>query len=231
MGGAFAEGRAVDESVNLMAASPHSLTSAALLGVGLFASTNIDDIFLNMAFFADQRLRRSAIVAGKFVGIGLLTLLSAIAAAGSLAVSPEWIALLGFVPLGLGLHALWTNRRTALVTEDGDGIEQAPTSFVAQVGAVAGVTAANGGDNLGVYVPVFAEDFSAIPVFVLVFALMTALWCVAGNLLVSHPRIIGSMRRLSRRLLPYVLIILGVWILSGAVGLVLPPANAASVLH
>ena len=205
--------------------------NAALLGVGLFASTNIDDIFLTMAFFADPRLRRSAIVVGKFVGIGSLTLLSTIAAAGSLVVSPEWIALLGFVPLGLGLHALWTNRRPAVALEDGDGIEQAPTAFLAQVGAVAGVTAANGGDNLGVYVPVFAEDFSAIPVFVLVFALMTVLWCVAGNLLVSHPRLIGSMRGLSRRLLPYVLIVLGVWILSGAIGLVLPTAKAAAIQY
>lgn len=213
-----------------MVTPPPSLPSAALLGVGLFASTNIDDIFLTMAFFADPRLQRSAIVVGKFVGIGSLTLLSAIAAASSLSVSPEWIALLGFVPLGLGLHALWSNRRAALATDDDDGIEQAPSAFLAQVSAVAGVTAANGGDNLGVYVPVFAKDLSAIPVFVVVFALMTLLWCVAGNLLVSHPRLIGSMRRLSRRLLPYVLIVLGVWILSGAVGLVLPGA-IATPLH
>ena len=212
-----------------MIAPPPSLPSAALLGVGLFTSTNIDDIFLTMAFFADPRLRRTAIVVGKFLGIGLLTLLSTIAAAGSLVVSPEWIALLGFVPLGLGFHALWTNRRAPLVTEDSGGIEQAPAAFGAQVGAVAGVTAANGGDNLGVYVPVFADDFSAIPVFVVVFALMTLLWCVAGNLLVSHPRIIGSMRRLSQRLLPYVLIVLGVWILSGAVGLVLPGAKSTAM--
>ena len=65
----------------------------------------------------------------------------------------------------------------------------------------------------------------------LVFALMTVLWCVAGNLLVSHPRLIGSMRGLSRRLLPYVLIVLGVWILSGAIGLVLPTAKAAAIQY
>jgi cadmium resistance protein CadD (predicted permease) len=205
--------------------------STALLGVGLFDSTNIDDIFLTVAFFADSRLRRSAIVVGKFIGIGSLTLLSTIVAAGSLVVSPEWIALLGVVPLALGLHALWSNRRYAPALDDGDGIDQAPTAFMGQVAAVAGVTAANGGDNLGVYVPVFSEDFTAIPVFVLVFALMTVLWCVAGNLLVSHPRISGSMRRLSRRLLPYVLIVLGVWILSDAIGLFLPVASATSITH
>lgn len=214
-----------------MVASAFHFFNVALLGVGLFASTNIDDIFLTMAFFSDPRLRRSAIVVGKFVGIGALTLLSTIAAAGSLVVSPEWIALLGFVPLGLGLHALWMNRRPAVAIDDGDGIEQAPRAFLAQVGAVAGVTAANGGDNLGVYIPVFAADFSAIPVFVLVFALMTALWCVAGNLLVSHPRITGSMRRLSRHLLPYVLIVLGAWILSDAIGLFLPVNTTTSISH
>ena len=217
--------------MNPMDAHYTSFLSKALLGVGLFASTNIDDIFLTMAFFADSRLRRSAIVIGKFIGIGSLTLLSAIAAAGSLVVSPEWIALLGVVPLGLGLHALWSNRGATVTLEDGDGVEKAPTALLAQVGAVAGVTAANGGDNLGVYVPVFAEDFSAIPVFVLIFTLMTVLWCVAGNLLVSHPRITVSMQRLSRRLLPYVLIVLGVWILSGAIGLLLPVAKDTSIVH
>jgi cadmium resistance protein CadD (predicted permease) len=95
------------------------------------------------------------------------------------------------------------------VAEDGEGIEQAPTAFLAQVGAVAGVTAANGGDNLSVDVSVVAGESSALPAFVVVFVLMTVLWCVTGNLLVSHPPLIGSMRRLSRWLLPYVLIVLG----------------------
>jgi cadmium resistance protein CadD (predicted permease) len=196
-----------------------------LLGVGLYATTNIDDIFLTMAFFADPRLRRSAIVVGKFVGIGGLTIVSAIAAAGSLVVPAEWVALLGLVPLGLGLHALWANRRAAAQSAEGDGIERAPAAFLAQVGAVAGVTAANGGDNLGVYVPVFARDFSAIPLYMAVFAVMTVLWCVAGNLLVTHPLVAGTMRRLARHLLPFVLIVLGLWILSGAIGLVLPASE------
>lgn len=202
-----------------MVAPSSPLLEKVLLGVGIFASTNIDDIFLTMAFYSDSRLKRSAIVLGKLFGIGALTLLSTAAAAGSLIVSPEWISLLGFVPLGLGLHALWSARRAAVVTEDGDGIDNAPTAFTAQVGAVAGVTAANGGDNLGVYIPVFADDLSAVPVFIVVFAFMTLLWCWAGKSLVSHPRLIGSMRRLSRRFLPYVLIALGVSILSGAIGL------------
>jgi hypothetical protein len=36
--------------MSLMVVNPASLPSAALLGVGLFASKNVDDIFLTMAF-------------------------------------------------------------------------------------------------------------------------------------------------------------------------------------
>jgi cadmium resistance protein CadD (predicted permease) len=93
---------------------------------------------------------------------------------------------------------------------------------VAQIGSVAGVTAANGGDNLGVYVPVFTEQFASIPTFVAIFAVMTGLWCVAGNLLVNHRLVAATMRRLAAKLLPWVLIVLGLCILAGARGLVWP---------
>ena len=51
---------------------------------------------------------------------------------------------------------------------------------------------------------------------------MTRLWCVGGNLLVNHRLIAATMRRLAGRLLPWVLIVLGVSILAGARGLVMP---------
>ena len=82
--------------------------------------------------------------------------------------------------------------------------------------AVAGVTVANGGDNLGVYIPMFANSLSAIPLFVVVFAVMTLLWCVLGYILVNN-RIFGHLiRRYGHKILPLVLIALGVDILSGA---------------
>ena len=37
--------------------------------------------------------------------------------------------------------------------------------------------------------------------------------------------------KISRRFLPYVLIVLGVWILSGAIGMVLPTAKAAAIQY
>lgn len=194
-----------------------------VIGIMLFATTNIDDIFLTMAFFADPRLDRRAVVAGKFLGIGVIVAVSAAAAACAMAVPPEWVALLGFAPLGLGLHRLWSAWRAPPgATAEDDGVPAAAGSLVAQACSVAGVTAANGGDNLGVYVPVFTEQFQAIPAFTVIFAVMTGLWCVGGNLLVNHRLVAATMRRLAGRLLPWVLIVLGLGILAGARGLVMP---------
>jgi cadmium resistance protein CadD (predicted permease) len=200
-----------------------AMLETIVVGIMLFASTNIDDIFLTMAFFADPRLDRRAVVAGKFLGIGLIVAVSVAAAACAMAVPPEWVALLGFAPLGLGLHRLWSAWRTPPgANADEEGMPAAAGSLVAQACSVAGVTAANGGDNLGVYVPVFSEQFQAIPVFAVIFAIMTGLWCAGGNLLVNHRLVAATMRRLAGRLLPWVLIVLGLCILAGARGLVMP---------
>ena len=78
--------------------------------------------------------------------------------------------------------------------------------------AVAFVTAANGGDNLGVYIPLFTRQLSWIPIYVAVFAVLTTLWCAAGYWLVNHP-VLGRIRRYGHVALPFVLIGLGLHIL------------------
>ncbi|NBW96280.1 MAG: cadmium resistance transporter [Planctomycetia bacterium] len=203
------------------------MLETVFVGIMLFASTNIDDIFLTMAFFADPRLAPGSVIIGKCVGIAAIVAASAAAAACALTVPHEWIALLGLAPLGLGLHRLWSAWRApaqmpaAEGKEPGDAAPDTPAgSFVPQALSVAAITAANGGDNLGVYIPVFAQDLGIVPVYAAIFAVMTGLWCVVGRALVSHRLVAATMRRLATVLLPYVLIGLGLWILSDAVGLV-----------
>jgi cadmium resistance protein CadD (predicted permease) len=145
-----------------------------------------------------------------------------IAAALAAAAMPEgWIAWSGVVPLGLGVRKLWRLRNDIRETNGEterlrDSEHEAERRTRSQMLAVAAVTIANGGDNLGVYIPVFASHVAAIPIYVAVFAVMTALWCAAGHALVNN-RLAGEhVRRFGHRLLPFVLIVLGAWILSGA---------------
>jgi cadmium resistance protein CadD (predicted permease) len=80
---------------------------------------------------------------------------------------------------------------------------------------VALLTLAAGGDNLAVYVPLFAAAPRAIPVYAAVFAAMTALWCWAAGRLAAHPWAGAFVGARGRALLPVVLIGLGASILAG----------------
>lgn len=189
------------------------------LALAVFVATDIDDLLLLAAFFADKRLAPRAIVAGQFLGIAALVLASALAALLALAIPPGWVALLGLVPLGMGIHAALQLR----ADDDDDGDEadaglaaeqRAERRLHSQLLAVALVTIANGGDNLGAYIPLFARDAGLIVPYALVFAAMTALWCALAWWLVRHPRLGGSVNRYGRLLLPIVLITLGLVILA-----------------
>ncbi|MPZ44913.1 MAG: cadmium resistance transporter [Betaproteobacteria bacterium] len=204
---------------------PESIASLIGIAALVYASTNLDDLLILAVFFADPRVRAGAVVAGRFIALAVLVLASGAAALLALAVPEEWIALLGLVPLILGMRLL-----LALFREGSDGeseeneaaakVENASRSgFAAQMLAVAGVSLANDGDNLGVYIPLFAATPSAIPIYVVVFAVMTIVFCALGYLVVNNPLIGRYIRRYGDVLLPVVLIPLGLFILSDALPL------------
>ncbi len=173
-------------------------------------------------FFADPRARVGAVIAGRYVGLAVLVLGSGAAALLALAIPPEWVALLGLVPLFLGLRLLHGLRRNAS-HEGSDGVSEGHelrSGFTSQTLTVAGVTLASGGDNFGVYIPLFATAPAAMPIYVAVFAVMTAVWCGLGYVVVNNPLIGSHVRRFGHVLLPIVLIVLGLYILSGAAALV-----------
>jgi cadmium resistance protein CadD (predicted permease) len=196
---------------------PALIDAGAALAV--FVATDIDDLFLLAAFFADRRISTRSIVLGQFTGIAALVLVSALAALLALAIPPGWVALLGLVPLGMGLAALPALWRGS-DDDDDDELQQkeqlVERTLHSQVLAVALVTIASGGDNLGVYIPLFANHPDRIGLYVVIFAVMTALWCLLAYKLVHHPHAEHTVRRYGHVLLPPVLIGVGMVILVDA---------------
>lgn len=129
-----------------------------VLAVIVFATTNVDDLVLLAAFFADARARPRAIVLGQLVGMGILVGASAAATFGTMALPAPWVALTGAVPLVMGLRKLLKLRSRPAVD---DAVPTSTMRDSSQVFAVAVVTIANGGDNLGVYIPLFASHPSS----------------------------------------------------------------------
>lgn len=180
-----------------------SLIAALSLGVVVFAATNIDDLLLLAALFADRTFPKRAVVLGQYVGIAVLFVASAIAAAAAIAFPSHLLAWLGLAPIAIGLKQL-------LRPDADDDASPASRSFL----SVAAITVANGGDNLGVYIPLFATSAAAaIALWALLFMVMTALWCLIAHTLVTHPTWGASLRAHGPRVVPWVLIGLGVWIL------------------
>lgn len=190
------------------------------LAIFVFVATDIDDLLILTVFFADTRLSPRAIVGGQFAGIGVLVFASVLAALLAIAIPPGWVALLGLVPLGMGLVSLkqlWRDDDDDDEAEEARQAEQrAERRLHAQWLAVAAVTIANGGDNLGVYIPLFASRADLIVLYTAIFAGMTALWCWLAHWCVRHPVAGALLRRYGEQLLPVVLIALGLLILADA---------------
>ena len=84
------------------------------------------------------------------------------------------------------------------------------------------MTLANGGDDIGVYVPVFATTNTAgLITYCTVFLVMVGIWCALGLYLATRPMVANALTRWGHILLPVVLIAIGLLILiqGGAFGL------------
>lgn len=183
------------------------------LAIVVFASTNVDDVFVLLGFFSDRKFRPRQVVIGQYLGITALYGISVVASLISLVVPAAYIGLLGFAPIFIGLKRLWELRAGHGAEGDPQDHEQASAGH-GNIVAVAVVTMANGGDNISTYTPLFAtRTVYEIAIFGLVFTVMTAAWLAAAYHLTNHPTIGAPIRRYGRRVVPFVLVALGVLIL------------------
>jgi cadmium resistance protein CadD (predicted permease) len=190
--------------------------------VGLFAVTNVDDILILSLFFArgaGQPGITRRIMLGQYLGFAAILAVSAAAALGATLLPEAALPYLGLLPLGLGLRAAWQGWRGRADRDD-----DAPPAREDGPGALelAAVTFANGGDNIGVYTPVFATaGVGGMSAYAAVFLVMVALWCLAGRYLATRPAVPRALTRWGHVLHPAVLIALGLFILvvGGAFGL------------
>ena len=190
------------------------------LAIALFASTNVDDIFGLVGFFADPKFRPKDIVIGQYAGITALFVFSLLGALLALVISRAYIGLFGIVAIGLGAKRLFDSYRIQ-VTENP---ERPDTGKHTRMETVALFTLANGADNIGIYMPAFAiRSPFEIGMFAVIFAVMTGLWCFSAHWIVHHPTFGKPSRIYGHRVAPLVLIGIGASIMyeAGSFGLLL----------
>ena len=87
------------------------------LAIALFASTNVDDMFVLVGFFADPRFRPRDIVTGQYAGIAALFALALLSSLLSLVISRAYIGLFGVVAIAVGAKRLFDLYRNRELTE------------------------------------------------------------------------------------------------------------------
>jgi cadmium resistance transport/sequestration family protein len=198
------------------------LLQALLIGLTSFVATNLDDIVILMLFFSQvgAALRVRHIVTGQYLGFVALILLSLPGFFGGLLIADAWIGLLGLLPIAIGILKL-------LKPEDEDEDIQAVSEEVwrshrhrwasllaPQTYSVAAVTIANGGDNIGIYVPLFAGSTAvSLGVILAVYLVLVGIWCWIAQRIARQPAIARLLSRYGEALVPWVLIGLGLYIL------------------
>jgi len=155
---------------------------------------------------AGQRGTTRKILLGQYLGFGGILLAAVVVSLGARSFLPEdALPYFGLLPLALGLYAAWRAWRNRGDDDDDDEAKVADK----QVGVltVAAVTSANGGDNIGVYVPVFATaSTTAIIAYCLVFLALVGLLVLAAKYVATRRPIAEVLERWEHILFPLVLI-------------------------
>ncbi|KAI1261736.1 cadmium resistance transporter-domain-containing protein [Xylariaceae sp. FL1019] len=178
-----------------------------------FAITNIDDAFLLITFFAESARSKTFtpfnIILGQFIGFTIIVAISLIGFGLSLAVPSEPIGFVGLVPILLGV---WNLLNLLFPTS-----EEEPENLRAQglkaVLKVSLITIANGGDNIGTYIPLFSQAEGAkIAIYVVVFYVLLSVWCLVAFLIARQRHVLALAQKYLGVVLPFLYVGLGVYI-------------------
>jgi len=181
-----------------------------LTSIIAFASTNIDDLFILTLFFGDKRYKPIDIYLGQYLGIIVLI---GISVTGSLIgnfIDGKYIGILGLFPIYLGVRQIISLIKGE--TEEGKLEHQEKKN--SKILSIATVTIANGGDNIGTYVPLFATLTTGDKsIMIVLFLVMTMIWLTTARYLTTHPLLAKTISKYGHIITPIVLCLLGLFIL------------------
>jgi cadmium resistance protein CadD (predicted permease) len=191
-----------------------SLVSIAIIA---FVMTNLDDLVVLTAFCGHKRYRLREILLGQYLGFGVLVAVSLVGGVGVARFFTEYVRWLGILPIFVGI--VWYLRIQDR-TEHGASSQQVVVGSTARsrTMVVAGIGFADGGDNLAVYIPLFAAfESDEMMLVVGIFLAAAGLWVLFARWLANHPLLAARLDEYGEFVLPIVLFGLGVVILAGIV--------------
>lgn len=198
------------------------LFSTVLVGTSTAFATTFDDNVYLTAFFGkvNRHFRPKHVVIGEFIGFTVLIIASLPGFFGGLFIPEMWIGLLGFLPIMIGITNFMSR-------EDNEAIQDVSLDITPdkprrpnkslwatlrdrQTYRVSAVTIANGGNNIGIYVPLFASsNINSLGIILAICYLTVGVWCFLSYRMTHNPLMAPLLARYGRKVFPLVLIWLG----------------------
>jgi cadmium resistance protein CadD (predicted permease) len=200
------------------------LIGTLIIGISAAFATTFDDNIYLSAFFGkvNHVFRPKHIILGEFVGFTALVIASLPGFFGGLVLPEAWVGLLGILPILIGISHL-------LSRENGeDTVQNVSVDFGSSVKPkrqkkslwatlrdpqtyrVSAVTIANGGNNIGIYIPLFASsNLPSLGVILCVCYTTVGLWCFLSYNLTRNPLMAPVLARFGQKIFPFVLMWLG----------------------
>jgi len=188
----------------LLAGDMQTLITALVLVPFAYAATNVDNLFI-MASLGGGRAGRGQLIAGFVVASCVVLLVASMAMFIDRVMPPDVLGYLGFVPVSIGIYLLLFSRAQ----------EEQPASRATAWPAIAALLIANSGDTIFALGPLFAESGSDARTGLAVgFGLTAALWLFL--ILNLSERVARSelLSRVGHRIAPWMMILVGLYILS-----------------
>ena len=206
------------------------LIATIKIGLAAAVATTFDDNIYLTAFFSEvnRTFRPQHVVVGEILGFTALVIVSLLGFLLGLAIPSTWTGLLGILPILIGLKNLLNlnkddsdedksaNLKRNSKFRGFDSRKRSLSDLIRdrQTYRVSSVTIANGGNNLGIYIPLFAtSSIQNLTVIVPVCYCIVFCWLLMSYNLTRLPGIALILSRYASKIFPFVLMWLGFRIL------------------
>lgn len=189
------------------------MVTLVILVVTGYIATNIDNLLLLVVLQGANITRRRDVLWGFFCASVAVIIVSLLGVVAGTVTGGKLVGYLGLVPLVLGCYMLFD-----LVRKNDDA--DLPDASLAADGnrtvwfSTFLLLFSNSGDSIAVFLPLLAESRDAGPwLIVSSFLVMTLLWVLLSSLIVGQRTLAASIEKRARKIVPWVMIGVGIYIL------------------
>lgn len=185
----------------------------------IYLGTSLDELFILIPLYleGEENLRKKEIIGGQYLGLCILILFSFIGTLGTTLIPKKYISLLGIIPIFIGIKALCLNMKSNKQKSSNNEnitLDDNKNTTIQRIIKIAFISIASGADNIGIYIPLFAQQSSRqMFITIIIFFTILPIWSNLAQKLANLPILRTTIHHYKDSLIPIIFVSLGIYIL------------------